>query len=187
MTKTTGRKLRLFTLGHSDLSLDSFFGLLEASSIRCIADIRSNPASSRFPQFERNALSFELQKRGFSYRWFRELGGKRSDVKPSKDHTALDDEELRRYATAMNRADFNAAVDDLIGLTASTIVVLLCAERDFRHCHRNLLADKLLLKDIRVVHIVGKEEAYEHVSNENLVVDQGRMIYRKRQLDLIPQ
>jgi uncharacterized protein (DUF488 family) len=165
--------------------LERFLLILEKSSVRLVADIRANPASTRFPWFERNALASELEQRGLFYRWFRSLGGRRPATPDDAVHTALTDPALRSYAAAMNSEAFGKSCDELLGLAASTVAVVLCAERDFRACHRQLLADKLQLMGARVVHIHGVEDAEEHHLHTDLEVFDGKMIYRARQLDLI--
>jgi len=175
----------VFTLGHSDLSLEAFLGILERSSVRLVADVRSNPASARYPWFERNALATELERRGLFYRWFRELGGRRPPTPGEEIHTALREPDMRRYAAAMSTAAFTGACDELLGLAASTVAVVLCAERDFKQCHRYLLADKLVLLGARVVHILGADEAIEHELHHELEVVDNQLVYCGRQLPLI--
>lgn len=180
------RKTRIFTLGHSNRTMDEFLAILELSSIKLVADIRSNPASARFPWFERNALAGALEKRGLSYRWFRDLGGRQPPSPEEPEHTGLSaDIGLCRYAAAMNTPAFKAAVDELLGQASSAITVALCAEQNYRDCHRRLLADRLQLAGARVVHISGTDEAEEHSINPDLVQEGERFLYRKRQLDLI--
>jgi uncharacterized protein (DUF488 family) len=185
VSPSNARRPRVFTLGHSDRSLEEFLAILERSSIRLVADVRSNPASTRYPWFERNALSSELENRGLFYRWFRDLGGRRGATPGEDRHTALGDESFRRYAAAMNTPAFHDACIELLGLVASTVAVVLCAERDFNQCHRQLLADKLQLSGARVVHILGIDDAVEHELHPDLEVVEGALTYRGRQLPLI--
>jgi uncharacterized protein (DUF488 family) len=159
--------------------------ILEKSSVRLVADVRSNPASARFPWFERNALATELEQRGLFYRWFRALGGRRPPTPGEDRHTALADPALRRYAAAMSTGEFGEACEELLGLAASTVAVVLCAERDHRSCHRHLLADKLQVLGARVVHILGVDEAEEHELHPDLEIERGQLIYSGRQLPLI--
>jgi len=179
------RRPRVFTLGHSDHTLEEFIEILGRSSVRLVADVRSNPASARFPWFERNALAAELERRGLFYRWFRDLGGRRPATPGEDRHTALADPSLRRYAAAMNTPRFDERCAELLGLAASTVAVVLCAERDFRQCHRHLLADKLVLAGSRVVHILGADDAVDHELHPDLEVVDGELIYSGRQLELI--
>jgi uncharacterized protein (DUF488 family) len=185
MNAAGARRPRLFTVGHSDRSLGELIELLEGSSVRLVADIRSNPASARFPHFERRALAGALDEAGIAYRWFRELGGRRPPTPGEEEHGALAEAWERRYAAAMNEPAFCEEVDNLVGIAASTAVAMLCAERDFTRCHRGLLADKLTAMGVRVVHIVDRETAVEHSPHPDLVVEDGRLLYRGRQLDLL--
>jgi uncharacterized protein (DUF488 family) len=185
MTDKPVRKPRVFTLGHSNRSLDEFMYILECSSIRLVADVRSNPASVRFPHFERSALAHELEKRGLVYRWFRDLGIRQPPVPGENEHTAISDETLRRYCAAMNTPEFNRLVEDLYGLMASAVTVVLCAERDYRRCHRLFLSDKLLVKGARVTHILDIATSEDHNNHPDIVVEEDKIYYRRRQLDLI--
>jgi uncharacterized protein (DUF488 family) len=179
------RRPRVFTIGHSDHTLEEFLDILARSSVRMIADVRANPASARFPWFERHALATELEKRGLFYRWFRELGGRRPATPGEERHTALTDPAFKRYAAAMGSRSFGETFAELLGLAASTVAAVLCAERDFMQCHRHLLADKLVVSGVRVVHILGPDEAVEHELHPDLEVVDDELIYRGRQLPLI--
>ena len=100
-------------------------------------------------------------------------------------HTAFDDVSLRRYAAKMNIPSFTSLSVELLGLAASTVAVILCAERDFRMCHRRLLSDKLQVMGARVVHILDSNSSMEHTPHPDLALSKGEMIYAKRQLQLI--
>jgi uncharacterized protein (DUF488 family) len=179
------RKPRIFTLGHSDLSRAAFFRLLEGSSIRLVADVRSNPASARFPHFERNALARSLTDRGLSYRWFRALGGRAPESSFAREHTALVEPSLKRYAALMNTSAFKSVVEELVGLSASTVAAVLCAEKHVERCHRLLLSDRLHVMGVRVVHIVDSDTAFPHTLHPELSVEDDHFVYRARQLDLL--
>ena len=67
-----------------------------------------------------------------------------------------------------------------LGLTA-----LMCAEADWRRCHRRLLADALTVVGWRVRHIVpGLPQPEPHVLTRFLVVENGRIGYPAAQLRL---
>lgn len=179
------RRPRVFTMGHGDISIDEFFSIIERSSVRLIADMRSNPAAVRFPWFERHTLALEIEKHGLSYRWFRNLGMPNSTIAGTDSHVALAQEADRRYAVAMNTEAFEESCRDLIGLAASTVTVLFGEERDPENSQRSLLADKLMIMGVRVVHILGLEESVEHVLHPGLEVEHGKLTYRGKQLSLI--
>jgi uncharacterized protein (DUF488 family) len=178
-------------LGHGNLPLERFLALLAASSIRVVADVRSNPASPRHPWFERAALARELESRGLSYRWFRDLGGRLPYHPDEHEHPALPREWQRLYAAAMNRPAFHQACEHLVGLAASAPLAMLCAEIDPARCHRSLLADKLTVMGSRVVHILGPDEAVDHALSGDLEIrtapsgEQTRLVYLGRQLSIL--
>lgn len=66
----------IFSVGHSSLAPDEFEALLAAAPVAAVWDIRSYP-SSHWPWFARDALQEHLAAAGVSYRWVRELGGRR--------------------------------------------------------------------------------------------------------------
>ena len=41
--------MEIYTVGHSNRSLDALIGLLEEAGVRCLVDVRSRPGSGRFP------------------------------------------------------------------------------------------------------------------------------------------
>ena len=57
----------VFTIGHSNLPAERFLTLLAGAGITAVADVRSVPASRRFPWFSAKALASNLLHRGISY------------------------------------------------------------------------------------------------------------------------
>ncbi len=68
MTKLEGRtSIGVYTVGHSNHSLESFLSVLKDYGITAIADVRSYPYSNANPHFDREALSKNLEKQGIAY------------------------------------------------------------------------------------------------------------------------
>ena len=184
MTVLSKGTFRIFSIGHSNRSIESFLSLLFRSSIRVVADIRSNPSSSRYPHFERHFLSSRLSEFNISYRWFRSLGGRVEKNISSLRHDALP-EFLRPYAERMRENDFVRVVDELIGLASSVTTVLLCSEKEVIRCHRWLLSDLLLFKGASVIHIIDEEKTVEHSLHPDFEMDKDGVYYPSHQLSLI--
>lgn len=178
------RKPRVFTIGHGDLELEDFTRLLESSSIRLIADVRSDPDGVENVHFRRALLSEFLTDRGFFYRRFGGLGGPFPGKQEDLRHSALKNELLRRYATAMNSKNFLAAVNELCGLAASTTTAVLGEQRDFRLCPRYLLSDRIVSLGLRVVHVLSADTAIEHELHPDLLIRDSEFIYQGKQLSL---
>jgi hypothetical protein len=57
----------LFTIGHSNIPIDRFVALLQQAGVTAVADVRSVPASRRFPWFSKNNLAKRLAGDGIDY------------------------------------------------------------------------------------------------------------------------
>jgi len=65
----------IWTVGHSNRSLEEFLELISRNRIECVADIRSFP-TSKWEHFKKDDLSSALKKIGVGYVWLGEtLGG----------------------------------------------------------------------------------------------------------------
>ena len=149
----------LFTIGHSTRALDDLLALLRAHSVRCLADVRRWPRSRRHPHFTADALAPALAAHDIAYRHFPDLGGWRSP-RPDSPNTAL--RPFRGYADHMQTPEFQRALDHLLGLAAALPTAIMCAEADPRRCHRLLLADALLARGARVLHVLDPATVQEH-------------------------
>lgn len=175
---------RLFTIGYYDLEIPDMLGILEKSSIKTVADIRSNPASARYPQFERYALAKSLRERGIAYRWFRVLGGIKPRTPQDDEQEGLREPWQRAYASFLNTTEAREVIAELRGLSLSTTVCLFCAETKPQECHRYLICDRLAQEGLSIVHLVMEKENQQHVISEEMTTRQGRVIYEKKQLTL---
>lgn len=149
----------IYTIGHSTRSLDEFIKLLQHNGIRTLADIRRYPGSRRYPHFSRESLERALAAAGIDYVHFEALGGRRKPAADSQ-HQTIRNEQFRGYADHMATPEFNAAVEHLLAIDGRTAV--MCAEAVPWRCHRNFLADDLVRRGVRVVHILGIGQIEEH-------------------------
>ena len=98
----------------------------------------------------------------------RRAGGRRAPSGPPETsrNAALRDEGLRAYADAFTEERFLRDLATLEALAATTPTALLCAERDWRHCHRQLLADVLVARGAEVVHLLDEGRSEPHALHE---------------------
>jgi len=54
----------VFTIGHSNLSVEAFFALLEQHENALLGDVRTSPYSWYVPQFNRELLAARTIRRG---------------------------------------------------------------------------------------------------------------------------
>lgn len=134
MTQTTEPTANIFTIGHSNLEIEALVGALQKHSVGILCDVRSRPASSRFPQFNREPLEEALRDAGLRYEFLgEELGGR-----PEDPHAYRAD-GLADYAKRRQSRQFETGVERVIGLAQTQRVAMMCAEEDPLECHRFLL------------------------------------------------
>ncbi|MCI0506702.1 MAG: DUF488 domain-containing protein [Gammaproteobacteria bacterium] len=167
----------VYTIGHSNRSMDEFLTLLQQNAIRILVDVRAHPYSKRFPHFSQESLRQAVNANGIDYHWAgRQLGGMREASNPSS-HPALAETGLRGFAEYMETAPFERAIAKLINLTASARTVIMCAEKLYEHCHRSLISDYLTLKNIPVVHIIDSDHLLEHQMSRLARTESGKLVY----------
>jgi len=137
----------IFTIGHSTRPIAEFLRLLCAHGVETLIDVRTVPRSRHNPQFEGDALAVSLAEAGIGYQHEAALGGLR---RPAHDslNTAWRNASFRGFADYMQTAAFAAAVTAIAAFGQEQQVVLMCAEGNPARCHRSLIADALIARDI---------------------------------------
>ena len=155
-----GRKI--FTIGHSTHPAERFIRLLDAHGIEVLCDVRRFPASRRNPQFNRDALSQSLEAAGIAYESFAdELGGRRRP-RATGEPSPWRNPAFRGYAEYMETPEFAAGLERLETLAGERRAAIMCAEGDWRRCHRRLVSDALANRGWRVIHIRPDGRSEEH-------------------------
>ena len=170
----------VYTAGHSTRTLDELAALLEPAGVKALADIRRFPSSRRHPQHNRGDLERGLASRGIEYHWFgEELGGRRRQIVPPEEspNRAWQVAAFRNYADAMETAPFLAAVARLEALALHVPTAFLCAEKLWWQCHRRLLADLMVARGWRVVHLLEPGRSQEHRLSEWARIADGAVHY----------
>lgn len=123
--------------------------MLSKHGVQTVGDVRSRPASVRFPQFNREGLEVNLRDAGFRYEFLGEsLGGRPADTRVYQANGTVD------YFMRRKARDFVAEVDRVVELSRGQQLALMCAEEDPLHCHRFLMiCPELLERGVTPVHI----------------------------------
>jgi uncharacterized protein (DUF488 family) len=170
----------VYTAGHSTRTLDELAALLDSARMKALADIRRFPSSRRHPQHNRGELERGLASRGIAYEWFgEELGGRRGQIVLPEEspNRAWQVAAFRNYADAMATAPFLAAVERLEALALRVPTAFLCAEKLWWQCHRRLLADLMVARGWRVVHLLEPGRSQDHRLSEWALVEDGMVRY----------
>lgn len=167
----------IWTIGHSNRSIDDFLDLLSGEDIELIADIRRFPASRAHPHFNAEALTESLARRSIGYQHFAGLGGRRNTRLADSPNTAWRVDSFNRYADFMTTSEFSAALDELISLAAKRRTAIMCSEAVPWRCHRRLVADALIVRGWEIRDIIGKGPAKPHAITPFAHVAAGQLTY----------
>ncbi len=167
----------IWSLGHSNRTLDEWLELLAAFGIRCLVDVRRFPFSRRHPHFNRESLAATLPHNGIVYEHLEALGGRRRERLTNSPNGGWRVEGFNAYADYMLTPAFAEALERLEQLAYQTATALFCAEVVPWRCHRRLIADALLVRDWRVIHILGPSATRDHVLPPIARWDGQRLIY----------
>jgi uncharacterized protein (DUF488 family) len=151
----------VLTIGHSNRSLEDFLELLQANEVACLADVRKMPRSRHNPQFNQETLPAALAAAGVEYVAMPGLGGLRPRV-PESVNTGWRNPSFQGFADYMQTPAFEEALAALVRRARKERVAIMCAEAVPWRCHRSLIADALLIRNVAVEDILGSGPRKPH-------------------------
>ncbi|MDW7731670.1 MAG: DUF488 domain-containing protein [Methanolobus sp.] len=136
------RKDRCYTIGYGNRSFDEFLGMLLENGITDLVDIRRYPQST-FEEFNKESLESALPKNGIRYVHCEGVGGMRDST----------------YIEYMSTDEFRNGFGKLLQFIKRVNedggrIVLMCAEKSPKGCHRHYLSNRLEENSIEVIHLV---------------------------------
>lgn len=166
----------VFTIGHSTRPIEEFVQLLKQHDITQVVDIRTVPGSRHNPQYGQEALETYLEAHDIHYVYQKNLGGLRPKAKDSIN-MGWHNQSFRNYADYMQTDEFTAGIKQLVELAKQNTTAIMCAEAVPWRCHRSLVGDALLVRDIRVVDIISESIPKDHTLTSFAKVDGDRITY----------
>lgn len=157
---------KLYTVGHSNQTIEKFVEEIHSFGIDCIVDVRSVPYSKFTPQFNAESLNAVLKKNGIAYLPFgEEFGARRTDSYDSNNllHAGFPNNQVVFELAAQTPA-FLRGVERLNnGLNKGYRISLMCSEAEPLDCHRFSLVSRYFFEHgVDVQHILGKGELAGH-------------------------
>jgi len=150
---------QIFSIGHSNHSIDKFLSLLESAKINMVVDVRSAPFSKMFPQFNQETLKKSLNDNSIGYLFLGDqIGGRSNDPDDYIDGQVL-------YKALAQKEAFKTGIERLKEGSAKYRIALMCSEKEPLDCHRTLLvSEALATSDIPVghIHADGTVESHEN-------------------------
>jgi len=153
---------QIWTIGHSDRSLETFLDLLRHHAVTMVVDVRKMPRSRHNPQFNEDTLPGVLDDAGLRYVHMPGLGGLRRP-RPDSPNMGWRNTSFRAYADYMLTPEFEQSIQSLLEQAADQSAALMCAEAVPWRCHRSLIADALVVRGVSVAHILGPTQIQTHV------------------------
>jgi uncharacterized protein (DUF488 family) len=145
----------LYTIGHSRHASQHLLDLLATWRVAKLVDVRRVPFSRRNPQFNRDRLAGDLQQHQTAYWHLAALGGLRDTATADRSqNTGWRDPFFRSYADYARTKPFREALDALALAATQQPCAIMCAEADWRQCHRQIIADYMIVRGFEVVHIL---------------------------------
>lgn len=176
----------ILTIGHSTRILDEFIKILQAHGVTKVVDIRTVPRSKRNPQFNKETLPCSLDSARIGYSHMPGLGGLRRPRSDSQN-TGWRNASFRGFADYMQTQEFEDNLMKLMQLAGKERIVLMCAEALPWRCHRSLIADALLVRGMKVEHIISQRSRQTHKLTPWAVIEGIRITYPPENSGVVPE
>ena len=156
----------VFTIGHSNHSLEHFIKLLRAHEVNEVVDIRSAPYSGYTPHFNHDFLKDALEKERIDYLFMGdELGGRPADRFGYDTGRVV-------YDKVAETDWFNDRLNQVIRNADEWRIALMCSEKELLECHRTLLVvHNLAQRGVGVQRILVKGKLESHNEAMNRLIE----------------
>lgn len=161
------KQLEIYTVGHSNHSLNRFLDLLTQNEVTALADVRSSPFSRHNPHYNKSALADALKQKGIAYVFVGKELGARSD-----DPSCYVNGQVQ-YSRIAKTEQFKAGIERVLRGANKYQVALMCAEKEPLDCHRTLLVSSALEEhEASIFHILadGSIETQQHAMSRLLAL-----------------
>lgn len=158
-------KGEIWTIGHWTCPPDVVLETLSSAGIEMLVDVRKMPGSRRSPQFDADEMPVWLDEAGIGYLHLSALGGRRpkqKDIDPTLN-AGWQNASFKNYADYALTPEFEAGLEDLIGLASQQHVAVMCGEPMPWRCHRLLISNSLTARGWSVVHLMNGSRPKPHV------------------------
>ncbi|TJX12701.1 DUF488 domain-containing protein [Tissierella creatinini] len=127
----------IYTIGYSGFKIDDFISILKKYEITSLIDVRSNPNSKYFEDYNIANLQRILSKYGIIYRNYKkEFGARQEDLKYYTDGYL----DFKKYTKSSSFLEGVRKIE--AGMKLKYTFTFMCAEKDPSTCHRNIMVAK---------------------------------------------
>ena len=128
----------LFTIGYSSFALNKFISVLERYSIQVVVDVRSQPYSAYYSNYNKENIKSTLRQKKIHYRNYSiEFGARQTDKRYFSNEGYLD---FELFAESPN---FKQGFDKIKNsVEQGYSIALMCAEKNPAICHRSIMVSR---------------------------------------------
>ncbi|GAA0677109.1 MULTISPECIES: DUF488 family protein [Clostridium] len=160
--------MEIYTIGHSNYSVERLIDMLKKHHINCVVDIRGTPYSKYNIQYNKETIRNTLINEGFTYIYMaKELAAKREN-KQSYNKEGYSD-----FEKVCKEDDFLSGIERLKnGCRKGYRIALLGAMQEPIRCHRSVLVGRALREeDFDVKHILHDYSIASQEDIEEMLLD----------------
>lgn len=134
--------MKIYTIGHSNYSMERFLDMLRHYNINTVVDIRGTPYSKYNVQYDKEKLQETLRSEGFIYIYMaKEFAAKRGNKQ------SYNGEGYSNFEEVVKEKDFLSGIERLkVGCSKGYRIALLGAMQSPIRCHRCILLGRELIK-----------------------------------------
>jgi uncharacterized protein (DUF488 family) len=144
--------MRIFTIGFTKKSAETFFSLLSGSGAKRVADVRLNNVSQLAGFAKKDDLKYFLRAIcGIDYIHLPELAPTQAMLDAYKKEKG----DWAAYEVQFLELMKSRAIEKSLSKEVLSDAALLCSEEKPEHCHRRLVAEYLREKwgDLQIIHL----------------------------------
>lgn len=146
----------IYTIGYSPFKINEFIGILKKYRINALIDVRSNPNSKFYPDYNKMNLQKKLQINQIIYRNYKDEFGARQEERRYFTNGYLD---FSKYTKSKSFLEGIRKIEE--GMKLNYTFALMCAEKDPSTCHRNIMVAKIFHDMGYVVKNILSDQSYE--------------------------
>ena len=158
----------IYTIGHSNYTVEKLIDMLKNYNIDCVVDIRGTPYSKYNIQFDKETIKYTLTKAGFIYIYMaKELAAKRINKQ------SYNEEGYSDFEKVIKEREFLEGIERLKnGCNKGYKIALLGAMQEPIRCHRSILVGRALRENgFNVKHILDDYSIASQEDIEQMLLD----------------
>ena len=160
--------MEIYTIGHSNYTVERLIDMLKHYNINCVVDIRGTPYSKYNIQFDKETIRYTLSKAGFIYIYMaKELEAKRINKQ------SYNEEGYSDFEKVIKENEFIEGIERLKnGCNKGYKIALLGAMQEPIRCHRSILVGRALRENgFNVKHILDDYSIASQEDIEQMLLD----------------